>query len=305
MIRLLADIGGTHARFTLAQDGQFNTPSVYENRLFRTVAELFARVRQDVVKDAMVKTATLAVAGHVTGDAAQLTNRNWTVQCESAAQSLGIQHVELINDLAALARGVPQVPSDALLSLTDNAHPAGPIAVIGVGTGIGTATLLDIGHRRHVLAAEGGHVSLPLADATFSRLILDAVGEFELEAETLLSAPGLLRVYSAVARRRSTRVKARTPEDVTALVRQADPVAGEAFQVYTQLLGLFARNLALSVGATGGVYFAGAVLRELASHVAQSNLMVNFASGRQRRYLDAIPVILILDELVTFRGLAA
>ena len=303
MIRLLADIGGTHARFTLGQAGQFNTPVVYENSRFRNESELFARVRRDVVKDALVKTATLAVAGPVANNSVQLTNLNWNITAENAARTLGVQHVELINDLAALALGVPHVPSDMLLTLARGAHPAGPAAVIGVGTGIGTATLLDDAHGRKVFSAEGGHVSLPLVDETGSTLFLEAVGESEPEAETLLAASGLLRLFNTVARKNPEQTEARAPEEVVALLRQSDPTAIQAFEMYTGLLGLFARNLALSIGASGGVYLAGTVLRELAPQLAKSPLVRNFTSGRQQAYLLNIPLMLIMDELVTFRGL--
>jgi len=302
MIRLLADIGGTHARFALAQDGHINSPVIFENAHFRSESELLEHVRREVLKDALVKTAKLAVAGPVSGKTVRLTNLNWNIQTETAAQMLGVQHVELVNDLAALALGIPQVPSGQLLTLAKGKPQSGPMAVIGVGTGIGTATLLDVNHRRQVTAAEGGHVSLPLVDKTLSLRLLSAIGELEPEAETLLSAAGLLRLFHAVDRKPSS--AANSPEEVAALTRQGDPIACQAFDMYMQHHGLFARNLALSLGAIGGVYLAGAVLRDLADRMAGSDLIRHFTSGRQQDYLSNIPVTLIMDELVTFRGLA-
>ena len=181
------------------------------------------------------------------------------------------------------------------------------MAVLGPGSGLGVACVVPKGDEWVAVGGEGGHVSLPAMNETEAAIVRehgDADGH--CSAESLLSGPGLLRIYSSLCRMQNRDVDIAEPADVTALAKSGDEIAIRTFDLFFALLGTVAGNLALTVGARGGIFIGGGIVPRVPDLIRQSPFRERFvAKGRYRDYLDAIPTAVISCENPTFIGLKA
>jgi glucokinase len=304
---LLGDIGGTNASFVLLpEQGPPAAP---------TVLPVAAYAGPEAAIDAALTgrppppLAVLAVAGPVHRTPVTLTNAAWRFEPDAIAAATGIARVELLNDFAAQAWGVPAFAPADLLALGGGAPVAGaPRAILGAGTGLGTAALLPdaAGREARVLSGEGGHATLAAEDAAETALLArlrDSYGR--VSAERVLSGPGLAALAAAVAAERGAPAPPGDPAAVIAAGRAGDPVCAAALARFVGFLGSYAGDLALILGAWGGVYLSGGVPPRLREELCAGSFRARFeAKGRFAGDLRAVPVWLVVRDDPAFLGLA-
>ena len=238
----------------------------------------------------------IGIANPVVGDAVRMTNHHWSFSIEALRQALGLDRLEVLNDFTALALSLPHLPAQALLPLGGGAAVEhAPKALIGPGTGLGVSGLVWGGSHWVALQTEGGHVSLsPRTDREWALLQRLQARHGHASAERLLSGPGLEAIYQTLA---ALDAAPRDPLPAAAIDQAAldgDPLADETLQLFLALLGTTAGNLALTLGARGGVYLGGGILPRLRHRLTGSALRERFEDkGRFRAYLQAVPMWLI------------
>lgn len=295
---LVADVGGTNARFALV-DGPDGTPSrvgALPTREHAGLAEAAAAYLERYAPGVRPSAACLAVAGPVAGGTFRLTNAGWPAgTLEEVRTRLGLRHLEIVNDFEALALALPRLgPAD--LVPVGTALPAGgaPLAVVGPGTGLGVAGLVRAPDGWVPLPGEGGQVDVPAAtgrEVEVMRMLRAERGA--ATAENLLSGDGLARTH-----RYLTLIDGVAAEPLTAAqvcARAEDPVCREAREMFCALLGSLAGNVALTLGARGGVFLGGGILPRMADTLRESAFRSRFeAKPPVEDYMRAIPTALIV-----------
>jgi len=311
--RLVGDIGGTNARFALVgAGGAVGAPVSLPTAEFGDLASAAQRALELLARGAAApescREAALAVAGPVTGDRVELTNAGWRFSIEESRRRLGLARLEVLNDVAALAWALPALGVREVRTLAEGvAGAAGARAVVAVGTGLGVATLVAAEGSEAVLSSEGGHRDLAAASRREWELVerLAARHGGHVSAERVLSGPGLAALHALLSDPDGKRSAATTPEQVGPRALAGDPVAREALALFAGWLGAFAGDLALTVGARGGVYLAGGVLPALGAAFDTAAFLERYlAKGRFRGWLSEVPVRLVLDGSAALRGLA-
>jgi glucokinase len=281
---LLADIGGTFARFSILADpgGPFHLLAKDLTTAHPNVSSAIASAL-DNYAGAKAVSALLALAGRVSGSVAHLTNAGWTVDAQTIGRELGLKHVMLVNDYSAAAAALPTLgnkPETGLLRIGPELKGEGPQVILGPGTGLGAAGISRFGQRMLIQSTEAGHIDF----GAISKEELELWPMIErprgrLSAETLLSGPGLVRLYRAVARQRKIRPDLETPSEVVESgLSGKNPLATEVMQLFARLLGRFAGDLGLVFGATGGVFIAGGIALRMADVLARSEFRTAFES---------------------------
>jgi glucokinase len=257
---LLADIGGSVTRFAVSvPGGRPERVRIIDNE---TVSGPEAAIRRYLDETGLTpKAAVLAVAGPVDGNDIKLTNRDWRFSCDQVAERFGFERIHVVNDFEAVAHALAVLrPDDARPLGRPCAPRRGPRAVLGPGTGLGVAALVPNGDGWMAIASEGGHVSFGPAAAD-ERAVFQRLGNDSelITAETVISGPGLERIYRALN-------PFSIPLVARAIVAQARAGASDAHaavDLFVRLLGRFAGDIALTLKATGGVYIAGGVAMKL------------------------------------------
>jgi glucokinase len=214
----------------------------------------------------------------------------------------------VLNDFAAAASSIPYLPkADCFAIGPDIAGMKGPIGVIGPGTGLGVGALIPNGDRWTLIPGEGGHVSLPASSEIEDRILAVLRKRWaHVSAERVLSGAGLVNLYLALCEIDGVAAAPFTPADVTDhAIRGTDPVCVKAFKHFCDMLGTVAGDLALTLGATGGIYIAGGILLRFKEAFAASGFRARFENkGRFRDWLRTVPTPLILEESPALLGLA-
>lgn len=305
---LVADIGGTNARFGLVQepDAAPARVQVLACRDHAGLSEAAATYISRHAGDVRPVAACVAIAGPVAGDGTfRLTNAHWADSAAAIRADLGLDHVELINDFEALALALPSLrPAD--LRAVGPALPTGTgtCVVLGPGTGLGVAALVRAGDRMAAVAGEGGHVDLPAATDRELELVRMLRAEYgTASAETLLSGDGLGRLYGLIARIHGVPVEPLSAAQICA--RRSDPLCHETLETFCALLGSFAGNTALTFGARGGVYLGGGILPRISDVLRRSDFRRRFeAKTPVHGYLRAVPTALITAPTPALAGAA-
>lgn len=310
---LIADIGGTHTRAAIkAGAAPVAGIRVFKNRDFPGLAELLESYMAALGKPVRLGAGALAVASPIDGDRVSLTNLDWNFSAEALRKRLGLVSLDVFNDFTATALALPSLTDAQRERIGDSAgtgaRPNEALAVLGPGTGLGVSGLVPCGDQWAPVSGEGGHMTLATATAEEDRLIDLLRPELgHVSAEKLLSGPGIAEMYRGLARLRGAAPETLEPRTVTARALAGnDPVAAAALDMFFALLGAFAGDVALTLGARGGVYLAGGVLPALADALKKSTFRRRFAAkGRFQDYLEAIPTYLITDPYPALTGLAA
>lgn len=307
-LRVIGDIGGTHARFALAQHGAYSHVQHTDVDKYHSLLEAMQDYLAALSPDLKPSIAVIDVAGPVRGDKIRMTNLAWSFSAEDMRQRLGLKAFRVLNDFAAAASSIPYLPkADCFAIGPDIAGEKGPIGVIGPGTGLGVGALVPDGDRWTLIPGEGGHVSLPPSDEMEDRILVTLRKRFgHVSAERVLSGIGLVNLYQALCEIEGVTAAPLTPADVTDhAMRGTDPTCVKAFGHFCEMLGTIAGDLALTLGATGGVYIAGGILLRFKEAFAASGFRARFESkGRFRDWLQTVPTPLILEESPALLGLA-
>jgi glucokinase len=306
---IVADIGGTNARFAVVDLETLETSDI---RLFpcsdhpSLAAAIGAYLAQ---LSEPPSHASIAVAAPVVGEDIRLTNSPWSFARGELRQSVGLDHVHVLNDFQALALSLPHLAPEELVQIGggDPVEHA-PKVVLGPGTGLGMAGLVWSTSGWVAVASEGGHICLGAHDSRELALLEHLRGRrAHLSVERALSGPGLADLYQAVAAYRGEGKTALLPNEVVArAMAKEDDIAVEALANFVTWLGRFAGDAALMYGARGGVYLGGGIPPRIVEALGANAFRASFEEkGRMCAFLQPIPVFVILAEFAALKGAAA
>jgi glucokinase len=268
---LVADIGGTNARFAVlaAADGELTVFPTVAAADFADPVAAIASLGLPALGLAP-RTAILAVAAPVTGDAVKMTNSHWVVEPKRMIAALDLDKVLLVNDFEAQALALPAYGAADLQPLGDARPLTGAaMVVLGPGTGLGVAGMVEAGGLWIPVPGEGGHVAMGPETEVEHRIWPHIAGYGQhVEAEHLVSGRGILHLAAAVAAVDGRPCPYASPAEVTAAAERGDALADTALTVFAGLLGRLAGDLALTFLARGGVFLAGGVTLHVARHLA-------------------------------------
>ncbi|MFK7830429.1 MAG: glucokinase [Congregibacter sp.] len=303
---LLADIGGTNARFALGDvvTGElqaYHTVHVADYPTFTAALETYlAKVTQTREWESLPVDACLAVACPADRQVVTFTNSDWVIDRKDLVYSLKIPSLKVINDFEAVGYAVTGFAEGDWEQLGDgSAQPERMIGVLGPGTGLGVCGTLPANRRVTVLAGEGGHVDFaPVGDEEIEILRILLTRYRRVSAERLLSGAGIQNIYWALTQMHGAERRQATPADISAAATTGkDPMATETLAVFFRILGGVAGNLALTFGARGGIYVAGGIVPRVLEFARKSDFRERFlAKGRFRDYLNDIPTRVVTRE---------
>ncbi|KQQ97024.1 glucokinase [Massilia sp. Leaf139] len=306
--RLLADIGGTNARFALE-----TAPGKLAATMTLACAD-YPRF-QDAVHaylancGVQVAHAVIAIANPVDGDAIRMTNHHWAFSIEAARAELGLATLLVVNDFTALAMALPSLGAADLMQVGGGQARAGcAIGLVGAGTGLGVSGLVADEGRWVALHSEGGHVAFSPSDEREVAVLRYGWQRYEhVSAERFVSGPGIALIREAIAASRNESVDlGLTPADIVARgLAGADPLCREAIDCFAGMLGTVAANLAVTLGAHGGIYIGGGVVPRLGDYFATSPFRARFENkGRFSAFTARIPTWVITASHPALAGAA-
>ena len=299
---LVADIGGTNARFALANA---NTVAFDEAMTLKCAdfGSSVAAIRHylDAVAAPTPAAICLAAAGPVIDETVKVTNNHWTLSVREISQELGVERVRLLNDFEAVAWSIPSIEDRFLESIGQASQQALPtdsfsIAIVGPGTGLGTGGLLKREGKLIPLVGEGGHIGFAPKSKTQIEILGVLRDKFErVSVERLLSGSGIENIYWALHTLRGDTRKEMTAADIfRAASDGSDAVAADATQLFYEILGQVAGDIALVLGAQDGVYLAGGIVKRYPEMLHISGFRNAFENkGHHRPMMERIPTRLI------------
>lgn len=308
------DLGGTHARFAVAELREDARPALGDVYKYRAadhagLADAWAAFAKDLGR-APPPVASIAIAGPVEGELIRFTNNDWTIRPATLAGELGVGEVRLFNDFAAMAAAVGVLETDELIPLggPDGPLPAeGVTTVIGPGTGLGVAQLLRRHGRRTVLATEGGHIDFAALDGFEEKLLARLRARHRrVSVERIVSGPALADIHETLAMVGGTAI---VPRDDAALWAAAtdgsDPLAAQALDRFTMSFGAVAGDLALAHGANA-VVVTGGLANRIEARLASPLFHDRFrAKGRFEARMGRFPIRLARHPQAGLLGAAA
>jgi glucokinase len=325
MSNLLAgDVGGTCTRLAVFSSKRGLREPLHHKTYANAQYDDFETIVQVCLAEAgvTVERACLGVGGPVVGGRVTFTNRDWVLDVDELRSTFGWSEVILLNDMEALGHGVKVLKKDDLYTLNTGSPVAGgPVALVALGTGLGEGYLTYDGENYHAHGCEGGHTSFgPVGELQIGLLrYLNGLGHAHVSNERVCSgALGLPNVYAYLKStgleepdwlaKRLAETEELTPAIVEATRDRARPcpLAESAVDLFVQILGSEAGNLALKILATGGVYLGGGMALHLLPELKKPLFLEAMrAKGRFRDLLISVPVHVILDPSTGMLGAAA
>jgi glucokinase len=278
-------------------DGEVLLEARYDSTAYPTFDDLLIEFTARAV--APIDAACLAVAGPVYSRRAEVTNIGWVMEEDALERMFSIGRVALINDFSAIALGVPLLGEADLLPLHAGTRDrTQPMAILGAGTGLGQAIVTFHGGLHHVVPTEGGHADFAPQDEEQTRLFLQLHERYgHVSWERLLSGMGLVNIFMFLGG------DGIDPAHIAELAGRGDPRAVHAFEIFVDIYGAEAGNMALRVLARGGVFLAGGIAAKNVDRFTDGRFTEAFLrKGRFRPLLDTIPVDLIVNEEVGLMG---
>lgn len=310
---LIGDIGGTNARFALADPA---TPAFTDMRTLQcNDYESADAAIKHYLKSVSAKPPAvicLAAAGPIIDKRVRFTNNHWEIAADELAAEFAIESVRLLNDFEAIAYSVPFLNADDCMPIglpepgpLDGEHYM--VGVIGPGTGLGAVGLRKYGDALIPIAGEAGHGGF--APETQVQIdILKALREqFDrVSSERLVSGPGIENIYWALMRIHGEKRAHLTPAEIfRAAVDNSDPLAAEAVQMFFEVFGQVAGDLALTLGAEDGIFIAGGISKRYPDLLKNSRFRSGFENkGRHRSLMERVPTQLILHDQPGLLGAA-
>lgn len=299
-IFLIGDVGGTNARFALASPfvAGYRDEQVLQCADFES-PELAAECYLDSLGVGLPEVVCLAAAGPVLNNCVDLTNNNWRLRDVGLSEAFGGARIRILNDFAAIAQGLPMLEAAQLQCI---GRPPAPrldgdsfsVGVIGPGTGLGAAGLMRRDGHTIALVTEAGHVGFAPETARQQavwELLRRRLGR--VSDERLVSGRGLENILLALAQLAGEPERRLKVSDIFAQA-ETNPLAGEAVELFFEVLGQVTGNFALAIGAFDGVYIGGGIARRYEAGLAASNFRASFENkGRHRSLMERIPVMLI------------
>ena len=305
MRALLADIGGTNARFALLDGETLTPPLILSVSGFATVDAAVSAALAHFGRHGDVHRAVLALAGPVVEEPVRLTNAPWEVSSLALAARFGFERVVLVNDFLAQAHALPHLAADDVRTIGGGESvPGAPMLVLGPGTGLGVAGYVP--GPGIAVPTEGGHIGLAPTDEREDAVVagLRALCG-RAGAEEALSGRGLANLHAVLAALRAADVPVREAAEVVAAARHC-PVASETVDLFLGFLAGFAGDMALAWGARGGVFLSGGILPRLADRIDVAAFRARFeAKAPMQEWLAAVPLALLVHPAPAFLGLAA
>jgi glucokinase len=319
---LAADVGGTKTEIAWGNvsTGRMEIVErhVYMSGDYATLEALiddFTARLKGAGHEVMASSACLAVAGPVDGDNASLTNLPWRINAPSLAARYNLHAARIINDFEGVGHGLVHLAPDELLSLqAGERHAQGARVAVGAGTGLGGVVLTYGADRYHVHPTEAGHADFAPNDTLQDELLAWLRSELgHVSYERILSGSGLTRVFRFLMEcgygMPSTALQqAVDGEDAASVIstlglQGRDPLAARALDVFVQVYGAFAGNMALAMLARGGVYIAGGIAPKIADKMTDGRFLEAFLNkGRFRDVLAKIPVDVVMNSAVGLYG---
>lgn len=302
-MKLVGDIGGTRARLALSGDGRtLQEVAVFRNDDYADFNSLLGEYLQGIAQ--APSAACLAVAGPIADDGrgARLTNRDWRIDVAQLAQQFGLPQVRLVNDFAAAAMGVTVDTDAAPVTLQEGAAQLdAPRLVIGAGTGLGVASLIQCEGRWRVLPGEGGHIGFAPQDETqdgLCRWLREQHGRVIIEH--VVSGGGLAAIHDYLHGRRLA------PAEISQLAHQGDIQALASFDLFASIYGAVAGDYALARAARGGVFLAGGVAAANLELMQRGPFLKAFGTKGVHSALAArMPVHIVTEPLLGLHGALA
>lgn len=307
--RLLADIGGTNARFALElSEAKIEHIEVLACNDYNTIVDA-VKVYLSKVGNPSINFGAFAIANPVVGDWVQMTNHHWAFSIETTRQALNLEVLILINDFTAQAYAISKMPSSELIQIGGSSCEIhAPKAVLGPGTGLGVSGLIPCHDGSYVaLAGEGGHTSFAPFDDTEVMIWQYAKKKFgHVSAERFLSGAGLVLIYEALANREGIKSSKMSPELISEQALSGkSPLCRLTLDIFCAMLGTISSNLALTLGARSGVYLCGGIIPRFIDYFKSSPFRTRFENkGRFDAYLAAIPVYVVLAKYPGIYGVA-
>jgi glucokinase len=305
---LVADLGGTNARFALATLDTLVLSNVTQFPCASHDGPEAAIRSYLGAVGAKPQHACIAVAAPITDNKVVFTNSHWSFTLGALRRDLGFKDMLVFNDFEAFALALPSLGAHEALQIGGSKpEPRGTKVAIGIGTGTGMAGLVWSPSGWVPIPSEGGHASLSVQTAEelalVDRLRID---RNHPSVERIISGPGLGALYKAIAASRGLKAEPLQPNDVlTRALSGADVQAVDALDFLVQCLGRFAGDAALMLGARGGVYLGGGITPKILDRLTAGPFRDAFeGKGRMKSYLTPIPVYAVLAEHATLRGAA-
>jgi glucokinase len=309
---ILADIGGTNIRFaTLSPNGEISHREAWLTALYPEFADALQAYRDLTGHAGPLSAIAICAAGPLIDGAIDLTNCTWKLTLDGVRKAAGTTRAILVNDFAAVARALPALgPADLDQIGGTQPEPHATKLALGPGTGLGVACTVADGRGGWIAnPGEGGHADLACNNDRELAIMFQLMRQFgHVSVERVLSGPGLEALYLAIAALDGKTFNAKPlAADIAKAARTGkDETATEAVSVFTGMLGSTAGSLALTLGARGGVYIAGGIIRQWGPLFDRKLFRHRFeAKGRMRGYLAPVPCYIVTAEDLAFRGLAA
>lgn len=315
---IAADVGGTKTLLELFEVSDSKTRTIRDERLdsasFEQFGDLVRRFLRD--GDGPVDAACFAIAGPADDRHALMTNLGWSISAEELERELGLGRVRLINDFHAVAAAISVVDERDLAVLNPRPRdPNGTVAVLGAGTGLGEAILVRGAEGRlHVISSEGGHASFAPRSELQGKLLLYLAEKYEghVSYERLLSGPGIVNIFTFLCEK----VYHVSPEEigietarghvagqVASLASQGQEVAKKTVEIFVDIYGAEAGNLALKTLPRGGVFIAGGIAAKNLAWFRDGRFMEAYADkGRMRNLLLEMPVAVVSNARLGLDG---
>ena len=307
---ILADIGATNARFALADARRgIHKEKVLKCNDYEGLAQAVSAYVQLAQPDMEILAGSFAIAGPVKGDSFSMTNHPWSFSVSQLKDELGYEMIHILNDFHATALAIPDLKAEDLkVVLKGIPRQESPKGVIGPGTGLGVANIFWGKDQYIAVPGEGGHVTMPAK----TRRELDIFHSLletkysHISAERVCSGKGLVNLYNGIKKLdRKLDLPELEPAEISKNgINQSCEVCKESLDLMLAFLGRVAGNLALTLGAFGGIYITGGIIPKLGSYFESSRFEEEFLSkGRFTAYMKDIPVYVVQEKYPAFHGL--
>jgi len=309
-LSLVADVGATNARFALAVTGsnELIKPLTLLTNNFTSIISACSEYFNHIA-DLHPSRACIAVACPTSGDHVSLTNNSWSFSIEEVRKELNLERLMVVNDFKAMAAGVPHLTAEEVAQIGEGTPiPERTMSVIGPGTGLGVATVVQHEKGQIILEGEGGHVCFAPGNEREMDILRLLSRQFSrVSTERILSGNGINNLFYTLAE-----IDGVAPPDLStsSIVERAisgsDSRCLEVMEIFCGVLGSFAGNLAMTLNPQGGVYIGGGIIPRIAKLLKDSSFRTRFeGKGRLSSFIKNVPTYLILTDHTALTGAAS